>query len=240
MSDDLLPGPVSFPTTQWSQIARAGRDSQEAREALSGLLQRYLPALKAHLVIQLKIDRDRADDLLQGFISDKVLQKGLLAKADRERGRFRHFLRTALRNYAIDQIRGHAHPHPQPLSPDSTPVSEEPADTFDVAWAREVIAETLRRIEAECQAAGRADIWQVFQCRVLHPILEGADPLPYDRLVEQFGLKSPTQAMNLLITAKRTFARVLRALVQEYAGEGAEIEAEIADLRKILENTRAG
>jgi len=37
------------------------------------------------------------------------------------------------------------------------------ADVFDVAWAREVIAETLRRMQAECEAAGRDDIWRVFR-----------------------------------------------------------------------------
>jgi len=39
---------------------------------------------------------------------------------------------------------------------------------------------------------------------------------------------------NLLITAKRMFARRLRAVVGEYMGEDGEVEQEIADLRAIL------
>ena len=66
------------------------------REALGVLLRRYVPALRAHLVVQKRVPRDAAADLIQGFVCDKVVEQGLLAGADRCKGKFRSFLRTAL------------------------------------------------------------------------------------------------------------------------------------------------
>ena len=91
-----------FPSTPWSEVNRAGQADPNARRgALSQLLVGYLPALKAHLVLAMRIPSDRADDLLQGFVSDKILGQGLIARADRERAKFRTFLLNALRNYVI-------------------------------------------------------------------------------------------------------------------------------------------
>jgi DNA-directed RNA polymerase specialized sigma24 family protein len=82
------------------------------------VLRAYLPALRAHLVIRRRVHPDRADDLLQGFCSDQVLEKDLVPRAERDRGKFRTFLLTALDRYAIN-----CHHHETvramfPLSPD--------------------------------------------------------------------------------------------------------------------------
>ncbi len=58
--------------------------------------------------------------------------------------------------------------------------------------------------------------------------------MPYDDLVRQNGFSSPVRAANALVTAKRMFTRVLRAVISEYQGDEAEIDSEIDDLHKIL------
>jgi hypothetical protein len=107
-------------------------------------------------------------------------------------------------------------------------------DAFDLAWARQVIAETTRRMQAECEASGRKDVWGLFECRLLNPLLHAAPPVDYAELTARFGLQSPSQASNLLITAKRMFARVMRAVVGQYANDDEEIDAEMAQLLGIL------
>ena len=86
-----------FPTTQWSlvDVVRRG-DSRATRAALEELLRRYLPALRAHVVRRRHISLDDSDDLIQEFIASKILEKDLLARADRELGRFRSYLLKAL------------------------------------------------------------------------------------------------------------------------------------------------
>lgn len=249
----VAPAPDSsqrFPLTQWSLVARAGGATEdERREALGVLMRRYLPALRAHLVFQKRISPHLADDLVQGFVCDKVVEQGLLAGADQCKGRFRTFLLTALDRYVIDQARfegakkrapggGVASLEQFPVRDRATPPGAGPSVAFDVAWAREVLAEAVKRMDEECRASERQDIWGVFCCRVLEPTLTGAPQAGYGELVARFGLRSPAQASNVLMTAKRMFERILRSVVAEYAEDEAQIDREIEDLRCIL--SRAG
>ncbi|HWE01530.1 MAG TPA: hypothetical protein VG326_03905 [Tepidisphaeraceae bacterium] len=227
---------------------RAGREDTEGKQALATLLRNYLPALRSHLVIRQRIDGHRANDLLQGFLTAKVLEQRLIVKADQERGRFRTFLLTALDRYVIDEIRYSRAAKRAGQQPDAdvdelkempTPLGG-PDRAFDVAWARQVLAEAERRMRGECLTTGRPDLWGVFEGRVLRPAMEGAEPVKYETLIRDFGFRSPAEASNVMITSKRAFARHLRAVVGEYAGDEAETDAEIRDLYRIVSGGRAG
>jgi hypothetical protein len=78
----------------------------------------------------------------------------------------------------------------------------------------------------------------VFESRVVSPIREGTEPSDYRELVRRFGFQSPSQASNVLMTAKRMYARLLRSVVGQYARSDREIETEIAELRSILAGSR--
>jgi RNA polymerase sigma-70 factor (ECF subfamily) len=243
MSDDAGVG-RSFPTTHWSQIARAADETSTGpRPALAELLQRYLPALRAHVIHRRQLRPDQVDDLLQSFISSKVLEADLMAHADRARGKFRTFLLTALDRFVISQQRqaralkrGADRVESLDLACD---VAEPPrdshpcADSFDIAWARQILRQTLDRMKEQCDADQRPDIWGVFQSRVLKPALEGASPEQYESLVRRFGYRSPTQLWNAVRTAKLMFARLLRQVIAEYTDADDQIEAELLDLRSI-------
>jgi len=236
--------PQRFPTTHWSLIGRV-RDAQDSarRDALNQLLTRYWPALKAHLVVKKRIDPNEADDLVQGFIANRVLEHNLMATADAGRGRFRSLLATALDNYVTSQMRMRSaakREAERAVSLDQEAYEQAAVaagalhDAFDVAWAREVLAEILRQMQAECQRSGRPDVWGVFEARVLGPILQGAEPLAYEPLLARFGFRSPTDASNALVTAKRMFGRLLREVVREYAVDEDDVDAEIRELQEIL------
>ncbi len=233
-----------FPTTHWSLVARAGMDRAEARrDALGRLLTRYLPALCAHLIRQQGMSAADADDAVQQFVADKILQRDLIGQADAERGKFRTFLLTSLKRFVANRRRDEAAKKRAPDAGDVLPLGDRAgdvvsenraADVFDVQWAREVLSLTLTRMQQRCHGSDRDDVWSVFHCRLVQPLLEGTQPPDYETIVERFGLKSPAQASNVLITAKRMFARALRATVGEYTQDPAEIEAEIDQLQRIL------
>jgi RNA polymerase sigma-70 factor (ECF subfamily) len=221
-------------------VGRAGgADAAASRGALAALLRRYLPPMKAYLVRKRRVAELDADDLLQGFVAEKVLDGRFVAAADRGRGRFRSFLLTSLDHFLIDQAR-RRRPVVE-VGPDAVPepAAEQVPDSFDVEWARAVIDEALRRMEAQCRDGARGDVWAMFQARVVGPTLQGLPPPPYEQLVASLGLSSPSQASNCLVTAKRMYARALREVVTEYAGEGANVEAELRDLMSILSGGRA-
>jgi DNA-directed RNA polymerase specialized sigma24 family protein len=234
-----------FPETQWSLVhLAANRGNQdEQRKALATLLQRYGPALRAHLAAR-KLRADAIDDLLQGFIADKIIALKLLERARRERGKFRSFLLVTLNNYVASHHRGQRMKKRQPLgevvvlreeedllAPDA---DSDPTDAYALAWARELLGEALRRTRQECDASKREDLWLIFETRVVRPALDGAAPLPYDQLVCRLGLSAPIEACNLLSTAKRMFARNLRAVAAEYADPDTGPDAELDDLRTIV------
>jgi len=234
---------LTFPQTQWSFVAYAAQCREDDPTALGDLLSRYLPALKAHLVLKKGMKAEHAEDILQGFIADKVIEKNLLAEANRKKGKFRTFLLTALDRYAWNQLRNEKAKKRRPhklLSLDAegaealTVPAKPTADPFNELWARDVIAETLQLTEAECARSGHRRAWGVFQARILSPLFEGTPPIPYDQIVETFGFRSPIQAANALTTAKRMFARNMRSVISFYVTGEAEITAEIADLRQIL------
>ncbi len=236
----------AIPLTNWSLVRRAGEESGEAKRlALGELLPRYLGAMRSHLMFRQRLSPVDAEDMVQAFVATKVLEADLISSADPGRGRFRTFLLTSLDRFAYNQIRDRkakkrggdkrvAFEDDFDLaSPD-----REPQDAFDVEWARQVLGETLRRMEAACIADGREDLWGMFQARVVAPTLGEGKAVDYDVLVKRFGYKSPSQASNALISANRKFQRTLREVIGEYESDESAIESEISDLRIILGGSR--
>jgi RNA polymerase sigma-70 factor (ECF subfamily) len=231
-----------FPSTHWSAIERAGREFGQAnRPQLSEMLRRYLPALRAHLLMRRSVDRDQVDDVVQGFISGKVLESDLIGSADRTKGKFRSLLLTALDRYVIS-VRRHEQSQKRGANRTAALESEDEqllggptasADAFDVEWAREVLRETLNRMQAQCQAEGRPDVWGVFESRVLKPALEGSEPPSYQQIVQQWSYRAPTQMWNAVRTGKQIFARLLRSVIAEYTDSDEQVETELMDLREI-------
>jgi RNA polymerase sigma-70 factor (ECF subfamily) len=244
MPADGYHGPGNFPVTDWSLVGRAARDSAGSeREALGLLLIRYLPALRAHLRYRKQCSPDEADDLLQEFVTSKILERDLLARARHEMGKFRTFLLTALDRFVINRIRDERAAKRSPAHGKVVPfgdgaeylgADDDGADAFNVAWAQNVISQALERMRFECAQSGRSDLWDVFQCRIVGPTLHGQEPVDYQELVKRCGFRSPMQASNALMTAKRMYARVLRAVIGDYATDDAEIDSEIDDLKRIL------
>jgi RNA polymerase sigma-70 factor (ECF subfamily) len=245
LSEPVFTTVHAFPTTHWSLVARVGHDDGSVRRAaLVELLTRYLPALRTHLVLRKGLRRDRADDVLQQFLADKVLEDDLIPRARREKGKFRTFLLTALDRFVANVFRHEAAQKRRPAG--EVPLEEAageaddaagPAAAFDAAWARQVVAQGVEATRFECEASARPDVWGVFEARVLGPTLDGADPVPHEQLAERFGFRSAEESANLLVTGKRMFARNLRAVVGRYEPGEAEIDAEIADLRATLSGT---
>ena len=204
------------------------------------LLRRYFPALRGYLVLCKGVDAERAEDLLQGFVADKILERDFFGHVEQQKGQFRQLLRRSLNHYLIDQIRqeqarGKRSGKQVNVEPEDLAAGRGPSpDVFDVAWARQVIVESARRMYLECQERGRLHVWGVFEQRILLPTLTNRTAPGYDQLVERFGFESPEQASNALITAKRQFKRTVEAVVAEYVESQGEIDDEIRDLHQIL------
>src|SRR5207248_4963673 len=87
-----------FRTTHWSVVLAAGdQDSAQGREALARLCQSYWLPVYA-FVRKRGHSPDHAKDLTQDFFAN-FLERNSVARAVRERGRFRSFLMTSVENF---------------------------------------------------------------------------------------------------------------------------------------------
>jgi DNA-directed RNA polymerase specialized sigma24 family protein len=229
-----------FQRTNPSELRRAGTGDAEA---LGALVARYHAPLNVYLTLAFPTLRPYAEELLQDFAQDRFLKEGWLARVDLNRGRFRDFLKTSLRNYVLTWLRKKRQ-HDERLQPldelDLAAPQDATADAFDLEWLRAIVSETLRRMEEDCRLPGkhqprRGQIWEIFKLRVLEPTFQDIQPLSYGALVKRFDLKSPTEGTNMLLDAKRRFERHLFKVVAEYETTNDHARAaEVADLKQAL------
>jgi hypothetical protein len=248
-----------WPLTAWQEIQAAGRAAGRETSPIDELFRKYRTPLRVHLLRRFRsfpVILSNVDDLLQEFAAAKILKEGWLQKSDPRKGRFRDFLRKSLENLVwswwkqqpeykawlkhkgdVDSPDG---PESETQDLQSLPepaVPEETAD-FNLAWVQSILTETLERMENDCKDGGkergkREYIWEVFRLRILEPIFDDTEPIPYEQLVERFDLRSPTEASNMLLTAKRMFHRHLNAVIAEYEAEGGA-EIELDELKRIV------
>ena len=96
------PASAQFATTHWSVVLAAGeRELPQAAEALEKLCRTYWYPLYVYVRRQGNTPED-AQDLTQDFLS-RLLEKNYLAKADRDRGKFRTFLLRSLKNFLVNE-----------------------------------------------------------------------------------------------------------------------------------------
>jgi len=163
---------AAFPTTRMSLIQTARGDSgPRAREALSVLCQVYWFPIYAY-IRRLGYRQEEAEDLTQGFFT-RVVEKHYLRHFERERGRFRSFLLSALkhfmaneRDWARAQKRGGALAavpldgvlHTAESRYCLEPRHElTPEKIFERQWALAVLTRVQDRFQAEAARSGKGD-----------------------------------------------------------------------------------
>lgn len=157
-----------FASTQWSLVLRAGhRVDRQAELALATLCQRYWFPLYAY-VRRRVADVHRAQDLTQDFFA-RLLDKNVLASASPERGRFRSFLLTSLKNFlanewdregarkrggdlqclSLDWDSGESRLPAEPTH------SQTPEREFERQWALSLLEIVVQRLRTEFDASGK-------------------------------------------------------------------------------------
>jgi RNA polymerase sigma factor (sigma-70 family) len=226
---------MHFPSTSWDLLADAARRDARSAAALAQFSERYYAAVRAFIVAVTRRPAD-ADDLTQRFFEAIVLSSRLLPKADPERGRFRAYLKQAIRNFLIDEFRRDARvPAPQvavdPLTPPELLDTTARADAAMLReWARSLVAMAVTRVESICAAGGQLEHFELFKRRYL----ADADQVPSWRDVgEAFGLDEKT-ARSRAETAARHFRAVLRELVASDAGSERDVDSELRSVIALL------
>ncbi len=91
-------------TTHWSLIEEVKTDQDKDRALIGLLLQRYWKPVYCY-VRRKGFANEQAKDLTQGFFHEVVLNRHLIGRADRSKGRFRSLILHALNQYIVDEGR---------------------------------------------------------------------------------------------------------------------------------------
>ena len=229
-----------FATTRWSLVVAAGSgDSSPAvRDALTALCETYWYPLYAYLRGRGYRAED-AQDLTQAFFA-RLLEKHALRHADPNRGRFRSFLLSSLRNFAANQHEreaAHKRGGGAPvlslemdsaegrfqLEPGST---ETPERVFDRVWALTLLERVMARLQTE--TAAREDPPSRFD--QLKVYLTGDEPqLSYAQTASQLGI-SEAAVKVAVHRLRRRFRDLVRDEISHTVSSPEEVEAELRHL----------
>jgi RNA polymerase sigma-70 factor (ECF subfamily) len=220
-----------FLTTRWSLVARAASPAQpEARAALEDLCKAYWWPLYAYLRRR-GVDGERAADLVQGLFAE-LIEKGRLAQAEQQRGRFRGWLLAALKFHASHAAE-HERAEKRGGGARAIPLDAEVADrrwrlanaseldperTFERAWAVSVLDAALVRLQTRCAAEGKAEL-----LAALKPALTG-DP-------DAEALRSIAARLGMTEGAVKVATHRLRQAWREAVR--AEVASTLDDLRDL-------
>lgn len=231
-----------FQTTSWSLVLAASIDpGMDARNALEQLCQIYWRPVYA-FIRRRGYDPDRAQDLTQGFFA-LLLQKNYLRDADRQRGRFRSFLLTAVkhflanewdRNNALKRGGGRTIISIDPLEAEAWygPAAIDhatPEAVFERRWAVSLLDHVMAALRAEFAAAGKSEEFNGLVV-LLH---RDPDAVSYEALADKLGV-SPGALRVSAYRLRQRYRKLLRSEIAETVSTSEETDDEIRFLMSVV------
>ncbi len=232
----------SFATTRWTLVLNSGdeRGTDLAEKAIEELCRTYWYPI--YVFIRCRgYQRDDAEDLTQAFF-ERLLEKGTLAVARRERGRFRTFILATLKHFLADERdrrltlkRGGGRVLSLEWEVADTRYRIEPVDAmtpervFERKWALRLLEEAMRQLGEEYAAAGQRDLFER-----LHFCLSGdRGDVSYARLADS--LEMTEGAVKIAVhRLRKRYRQRLREEIAHTVAHPDEIEDELRYLGQAL------
>ncbi|MBI3856109.1 MAG: sigma-70 family RNA polymerase sigma factor [Planctomycetes bacterium] len=201
-----------FPETRWSQLLEL-RDPAHPRyaEHLERLAKQYWNPVFHYAKA---LSGAEAADLTQQFFA-MLLARRDLEKLSPERGSFRGFLKTALRNFVTSAERAAAARAALPLREEAD--FRSPEQAFDQEWARGVLTEAVARLRRESAPVP----FEIFREYCLEE--SGAS---YAALARRHGI-SQDDVRNRLRETRLRLRELVEEQVRDYLAPGQDMEAEL-------------
>ena len=231
-----------FVTTHWSVVLAAGHgDTTRADDALAHLCQTYWYPLYAYARRRGCSPPD-AQDLTQEFFV-RLLEGNWVAKADRERGRFRSFLLSAMKHFmanewnkAHTQKRGGRQPI---LSLDDESAEQryrlEPAEQatpeslFERGWVLTLLEGVLARLEEEYCHTGK----QAWMEAIRPALTSDRGALDYAQMAHKLGM-TETAARVAVHRLRQRYRQLIRAEVASTVASPEDVDGEMSQLFQVL------
>ena len=236
------PGARVFATTRWTVVLRAGgATSDGSAAALEQLCRTYWYPLYSY-ARRTGLPAHDAEDLTQSFFA-YLLEKDTIARADRERGRFRSFLLSAFKNFhanerahqaaakrgggkalvSLDALQAEEHYRHEPRSDLS------PERLYDQKWAASLLEQVMQLLRTEYTTLGKGPLFNALRGVIWGGRQEGG----YEALARQLGMSEG--AFKVAVHRLRTrFKECLHQEVAQTVATPGEIEDELRHLLTAL------
>lgn len=246
-SQPLSPGmPVvnrGFVTTRWSLVLNSvdPQTANQAETALNELCALYWSPIYA-FVRRRGYERDDAEDMTQAFFT-RLLEKGTIAAAQRERGKFRTFLLASLKHFLADeqdkaraQKRGGG-AFVMSLDVDAAEAGYSaeaverltPDKVFERKWALQLLERVMRLLEAEYAAHGQGDLFE----KLRFCLCGDRQGVPYAQLSDALNMSEGAVKVAVHRLRKR-YREKLREEIAHTVARPEEIEEELRYLFQAL------
>ena len=230
-----------FPHTQWTLVIDANDKNSAIRErALEELCRRYWLPIYAY-GRRLGYSPADAEDLTQGFFK-MMLRRHDLGKADRDRGKFRTFVRTAFRNFTKDF---HKYQNAQKRGGDAVFISIDqeigenrlrefgsseltPEQEFDRQFAIALLERSLKRLRDDYARKEKAERFEL-----LRPYLDDASAPPYAELALRLN-QSEGAVKSTIHRFRGQFRKVTIQEITDTLGRDGDPEDELRYLRGLF------
>jgi RNA polymerase sigma-70 factor (ECF subfamily) len=231
-----------FPSTQWTILGQArggtGVDADERHKALEQLAAIYWRPIYAFF--RLRWNRTPADamDLTQDFFV-KLLEGTMIRNADRNRGRFRAFLKTCLDNFARTvrekertEKRGgkkvklsieHGEDPEQFLIPKG---GDSPGEILDRHWRKAVLDRAVQKLEEHLQGDGKLLYFEAFRRYTQVP--PGQERPTYESLAQELQVK-PVDVDHYLRHARKVLRDLIRDTLASSVSGPKELQEELQE-----------
>ncbi len=228
--------------TRWSQILAAGEADPAARRAsLEWLYAQYSRPVVRYLRNLLGGSDAEAEEVGQEFFVF-LIEREVVSKARRESGRFRHFLKSILKNFLVDRFRragaqrrgggrrvlplgeGGAEPAVEAME------AEIDAE-IDREWARHVLETAMAALRTELESEDRGGDFDLFLRYALPP--EGEKAPSYLELAASSGRSKHAVYKSLQEIRQRLRIQMAHAVAQGVS-EAEEVDDELEELMSLL------
>lgn len=227
-----------FATTRWSVVLAAG---EGAEIALEDLCRAYWRPVYGY-VRRWGQSPDDARDLTQAFFG-RFLEKNWVARARRDRGRFRTFLLAALKAFLADEHdratalkRGGGN---LLLSLDAGTAEQEyaaelvdnltPDRVYEQRWAESVLQRVLSRLETEFDHGGKSGRFEVLKAF----LVEDRGEVSYSDAAAKLGM-TESAVKSGIHRMRCRYGELVREEIGQTVAQASEVDDEIRHLLDIL------
>jgi RNA polymerase sigma factor (sigma-70 family) len=225
-ADTDIGGPnTRFPDTRHSALLDMGGEKPARTLAYEAIIGAYWKPVYRYIRLRWHKSNEDAKDLTQAFFAFAV-EKNLFQEFEKEKARFRTYLRTCLDRFLVNQQRfssrqkrsGESVPLDDSLADGLSSSGASPEELFQREFARNMFAEAVEQL----RTALRPVPFAVFE---RYDLAEPPDRLSYQQIASALDIPV-TSVTNHLALARRELRRILLERLRPITRDESELRRE--------------